>query len=187
MRFHTFPCLDKGSKSWFPILLIQSVWHFQTDLGYLKQVQLYGRAQISFIPEDGASSSRFPQSSSAAHQGVANSEDEKASDRVAYGSGVRYHAGSATRAVQTLDGLFCTDGGVLVGCLCHPCSVALAKVHVRCEEAFLLPPRNACALMAAIVPYRRNIPAHHIVRAWDGDRHATAAIGRGRGKNKGRY
>ena len=132
-----------------------------------------------------SASSRFPQSSSAAHQGVANSENEKTTDRVAYGRW--YHAGSATRTVQTIDGLFCTDGGVLVGCPCHPCSGALAEVHVRCEEAFLLPPCNACALMATIVPYRRNIPAHHIVHARGGDRYAAAAIGRGRGKNKGCY
>ena len=132
-----------------------------------------------------AITSYHPQSSSAAHQGVANREDEKATDRVAYG---RWnHAGSAPRAVQTVDGLFCTDGGVLVGSLCHPCSIALAEVHVRCEEAFLLPPRNACTLMAAIVPYRRNIPTLPIVHARGGDRHAAAAIGRGRGKNKGCY
>ena len=116
------------------------------------------------------SSSRFVQSSSAAHQGVANSENEQASDRVAYGSGVRYHACSAAGSVQTVDGLFCTDGGVLVGSLCQSCSVALAEVHVGCE-----------------VPYRGNILAHPIVHARGGDLHAAAAIGRGRGKNKGCY
>ena len=117
-----------------------------------------------------AITSYHPQSSSGSHQGVANREDEKASDRVAYGSGVRYHACSAAGSVQTIDGLFCTDGGVLVGSLCQPCSVALAEVHVRCE-----------------VPYRGTIPARPIVHARGGDRHAAAAIGRGRGKTKGCY
>ena len=116
-----------------------------------------------------AITSYHPQSSSGAHQGVANREDEKATDRVAYGS-ARYHAGSAAGSVQTVDGLFCTDGGVLVGSLCQSCSVALAKVHVRCE-----------------VPYRGTIPTRPIVHARGGDRHAAAAIGRGRGKNKGCY
>ena len=120
-----------------------------------------------------------------ANKGIANSEDNQDTYRIAYGRW--YHASSATRAVQTIDGLFCTDGGVLVGCRCHPCSVALAEVHVRCEEAFLLPPCNACTLMAAIVPYRGNIPTHHIVHARGGDRYAAAAIGRGRGENRGCY
>jgi len=54
ISLNPFPRLCEGDESGSPILLVQAVWYFQSDVGCLEQVKLNGSTYVALVAKDAA-------------------------------------------------------------------------------------------------------------------------------------